>query len=82
MLAAQYGVPIQYSIESQAPFFNYVDNNGVQHVVWFEDARSVQAKYLLVNEFGLRGVSYWVLGLQFPQNWYILNDMFRIVKVV
>jgi spore germination protein len=51
-------------------------------VVWFEDARSIRAKLLLVNRYGLRGVSYWVLGLSFPQNWYILNDMFNIVKVV
>ena len=62
-------------------FFNYTDEAGIQHVVWFEDARSVQAKYLLVNQDGLRGVSYWVLGLPFPQNWAVLENMFNIVKV-
>lgn len=81
-LAARYGANIQYDPVAQSPFFNYTDETGIQHVVWFEDARSVQAKYLLVNEYGLRGVSYWVLGLSFPQNWYVLNNMFNIVKVV
>lgn len=81
-LAYRHGVAVQYDQEAQAPFFNYYDENGRQHVVWFEDARSVQAKYRLVSELGLRGVSYWVLGSEFPQNWAVLNDMFNIVKVV
>lgn len=80
-LAATYGAPIQYDTATQSPFFNYTDEAGVQHVVWFEDARSVQAKYLVVNQYGLRGVSYWVLGLPFPQNWAVLDNMFRIEKV-
>ena len=80
--AAQYGASIQYDTQTQSPFYNYYDRNGVEHVVWFEDARSVEAKFLLVNEYGLRGVSYWLLGLEFPQNWALLNDMFNIVKVI
>lgn len=81
-LAARYGVVIKYDQKVQSPYFNYVDGNGVRHVVWFEDARSVQAKYLLANRYGVRGVSYWVLGLPFPQNWAVLDNMFNIVKVV
>lgn len=81
-LAAQYGAVIRYDQRSQAPTFNYKDTRGTEHVVWFEDARSVQAKLLLANRYGLRGVSYWVLGVDFPQNWYVLNDMFNIVKVI
>ena len=81
-LAAKYGSIIQYDQKSQAPYINYMDENGVQHVVWFEDARSVQAKFLLANKYGLRGVSYWVLGVPFPQNWAVLDNMFNIVKLV
>lgn len=80
-LAARYGATINYDQDSQSPFFNYVDESGAQHVVWFEDARSVRAKYELVSQYGLRGVSYWVLGLNFPQNWYVLDDMFVIRKI-
>ena len=81
-LAAQYGSRINYDQRSQAPFFNYRDARGIEHVVWFEDARSIEAKLLLANRYGLRGVSYWVLGLPFPQNWAVLDNMFNIVKVV
>ena len=81
-LASKYGATIRYDYQAQSPFFNYWDENSVEHIVWFEDARSAQAKYLLVNEFGLRGVSYWELGSEFPQNWLVLDDMFNIVKVV
>ncbi|MCR4434939.1 MAG: glycoside hydrolase family 18 protein [Clostridiales bacterium] len=81
-LAAQYGANIQYDQTAQSPFFNYYDERGTRHIVWFEDARSVRAKFLTVVEYGLRGVSYWELGSPFTQNWYVLNDMFHIVKVL
>ena len=79
-LAAQYGVSIQYHETYQSPFFRYTDEGGQQHEVWFEDARSVQAKYETVKEYGLRGISYWVLGIPFPQNWPVLQDHFRVKK--
>ncbi|QKY71055.1 LysM peptidoglycan-binding domain-containing protein [Lentibacillus sp. CBA3610] len=80
-LAARYGVAIQYDETYQSPFFRYVDENGQAHEVWFEDARSVQAKYDTVKEYGLRGVNYWALGTPFPQNWPVLQDNFRIRKL-
>lgn len=81
-LAAQTGAVIQYNTEWQAPFFEYFDFAGQQHTVWFEDARSVKAKYDLVREYGLQGSSYWVLNLPFPQNWPVLDFLFQIRKVV
>ncbi|RYG74204.1 LysM peptidoglycan-binding domain-containing protein [Lentibacillus lipolyticus] len=79
-LAARNSVSIQYDETYQTPFFHYVDDNGQEHEVWFEDARSVQAKYDTVKAYGLRGVTYWVLGISFPQNWPVLQDNFRIRK--
>ncbi|MEW9096348.1 MAG: glycoside hydrolase family 18 protein [Clostridiaceae bacterium] len=80
--AARYGATIQYDEKAQSPHYTYIDAQGREHVVWFEDARSVEAKYKLVSEYGLRGVSYWVLARPFPQNWQVLDDMFFIEKVV
>lgn len=80
-LAAEYGVAIQYNTTYESPFFRYVDESGQEHEVWFEDARSMQAKYDTVKEYGLRGVSYWVLGNPFPENWAVLRDNFRIRKL-
>lgn len=80
-LAAQHGVSIQYHETYQSPYFRYTDSEGQQHEVWYEDARSVQAKYDTVKEYGLRGVSYWVLGVPFPQNWPVLQNNFRVKKL-
>ena len=81
-IAAREGAEIQYDVISQAPFFNYYDDNGKQHVVWFEDARSIKAKLQLANEFRLNGVSYWTLGRYFPQNWLVLNSLYNIKKLL
>jgi spore germination protein len=79
-LAARYNVPIRYDVTAQAPYFDYRDDQGRNHRVWFEDARSIQAKFNLVKELNLRGVSYWKLGLSFPQNWLLIEDNFEVVK--
>jgi spore germination protein len=79
-LAATNNVPIQYDNEAQAPFFRYTDTAGKQHEVWFEDARSIQAKFDLIKELGIRGMSYWKLGLSFPQNWLLITENFNVVK--
>lgn len=71
---------ILYDLNAQAPYFNYTSTDGRPHIVWFEDARSVQAKFDLIKELSLRGISYWRLGLDFPQNWLLLNDNFYIIK--
>ncbi|MBM7871821.1 spore germination protein [Clostridium pascui] len=74
--------PIKYDYTAQAPYIDYVDNQGRSHKVWFEDARSIQAKFNLIKELNLRGVSYWKLGLSFPQNWLLIEDNFNVVKLV
>ena len=70
--AFQYGAQIQYDEQSQAPFFNYT-LDGVEHVVWFEDVRSIAAKYDLITEYGFRGGGYWNLMREFRQNWMYVN---------
>jgi len=79
-LALRYGVSIKYDKVSQAPWFRYTDEQGKLHEVWFEDARSIQAKFDLVKELGLRGFYYWVLGNDFPQNWLLIKDNFMVTK--
>jgi spore germination protein len=80
LLAADNNVPISYDTRSQAPHFDYTDANRRRHTVWFEDARSIQAKFNMVKELGLRGVSYWKLGIPFPQNWLLIENNFDVVK--
>ena len=79
-LAATNNVAIQYDEKAQAPFFHYWSPEGKRHEVWFEDARSIQAKFDLIKELNLRGISYWKLGLSFPQNWLLITNNFNVVK--
>lgn len=79
--AIQHQVAIQYDTTAQSPFFRYADAEGRTHEVWFEDARSAQAKFDMVKDYNLRGISYWVLGYPFPQNWLLLEDNFTIRKL-
>lgn len=76
--AAKYGAEIFYDYKAQSPFYRYTDEQGIGHEVWFEDARSAQAKFDMVNDYGLGGVSYWALGYPFPQNWVLLADNFTV----
>lgn len=78
--ATQYNAVIQYDEVAQSPFFRYTDENGQGHEVWFEDARSAQAKFDMAKQYNLRGISYWALGYPYPQNWALLNDNFTIRK--
>lgn len=80
-IAYAHNAQIQYDYLAQSPFFRYSDNEGNAHEVWFEDARSAQAKFDTVKEYDLRGLSYWGLGYPFTQNWVLLKDNFEIKKL-
>lgn len=77
-LAQTLGVPIQYDEEAQMPWFRYTDAQGVEHEVWFEDARSLMAKLLLTRDLGLRGVGIWQLGAFSPQLAPLITYLFQI----
>ena len=81
-LAGRVRAAIQYDNASQAPYFNYYDAEGKEHVVWFEDARSIDTKLRTANQYGLGGVSYWTINSYFPQNWLVLQSLFDVEKVI
>ena len=75
------GAEIQFNQTSQAPFYEY-SQNGVKHIVWFENARSTKARLQLVNDFNLGGLSYWTINQFYAQNWRVIDSMFNIRKVL
>ena len=81
-LAGQVHAAIQYDETAQAPFFRYYDGKGEEHEVWFEDARSLRAKYLLVQEYGLAGISFWNLNSLFRTNFLVLESLYSVEKLV
>ena len=80
-LAVRYGVEIQYDEASATPYFFYQPEDGVVHEVWFEDARSTQAKLLLIEEYGLRGVGYWNDMRSFVQGFSVQNAMYTLERL-
>lgn len=80
-IAIARGSRIQFDETAQSPYFNYYDGEtGVEHEVWFEDVRSLQAKFDLIREFGLRGCGYWQIMQWFRANWLLLAENFYVRK--
>lgn len=79
-IAITYNAVIQYDETSKAPYFQYRDENSIEHEVWFEDVRSILAKFELIKEYGFRGCGYWQLMRPFKANWLLLNQQFQIVR--
>ncbi|MBR3560276.1 MAG: LysM peptidoglycan-binding domain-containing protein [Oscillospiraceae bacterium] len=77
-LALRRRAEILYDETAQSPYFYYTDRGGQQHVVWFEDARSMDAKLRLIHEYGLRGAGYWNLMRAMPQNWVLLHALYDV----
>ena len=73
-IASENGAEIEFDEIAQSPHFTYW-RQGVQHEVWFEDVRSIQAKINLVKEYGLRGFGYWNLMRPFRANWLLVNEL-------
>ena len=78
-LAIDFGVDIRFDETAMSPYFRYWQY-GVQHEVWFEDVRSMKAKFDLIKEYGLSGAGYWQLMSLFRANWLMLNEMFYIER--
>ena len=47
-------------------------------MVWFEDGRSMEAKLLLVSEYGFLGAGYWNLMRPFAQGWTVLDGLYEV----
>ncbi len=82
MLAETKHAAIMYDDKEQVPYFSYYDTSTVppvEHLVYFEDGKSVKAKLDLIDKLGLGGVGLWNLADDFPQFWLILHGMFDTV---
>lgn len=76
-IAIENDVPIQFDETAQSPYFRY-SREGKEHEVWFEDVRSLQAKYNLLNEYNLKGIGVWQIMRLFRAMWLLYADMFYV----
>lgn len=77
-LAIQYDVAIEYDETAQAPFFHYTDQNGAVHEVWFDDARSLSARLLLIREYGFQGAGIWNVSRPFSQLYLVMASLYDL----
>jgi len=78
-IARENNAVIQFDEVAQAPYFRYT-LDGQEHEVWFEDARSINARLQLVAEYGLKGVAFWQLMKLFRVNFIVLSDLYDIIR--
>lgn len=76
-IAIENDVPIQFDETAQSPYFRY-SREGKEHEVWFEDVRSLQAKFNLLNEYNLKGIGVWQIMRLFRAMWLLYADMFYV----
>lgn len=77
---------IEYDETAEAPFYTYYDRpqtyfDAVQHIVWFQNARSSSAMLRLVSEYGLRGAGVWNIMRFYPSLWLAANSLYSIRKL-
>lgn len=64
----------QWNEQLRSPWFRY-RTRGTVCSVWYENARSVQAKLQLLERYHLRGFAAWRLGVEDPRIWSLVSAM-------
>jgi spore germination protein len=64
-IAKEYDADVRWDAESSTPYFTY-HHDGLKHEVWFENARSLEAKFQVIARNSIGGISLWRLGGEDP----------------
>ncbi|MGG1592490.1 glycosyl hydrolase family 18 protein [Terribacillus saccharophilus] len=67
-----YNIEPMYDEETMSSHFKYTEENQ-EHVVWFEDERSLQKKSSLTNTYSIAGVSVYALGHESESFWKAID---------
>jgi spore germination protein YaaH len=73
-LRVERGAARQWSSADGAPFFTYTAADGVDHVVWYNDADATAAKMTFVERYRLRGLAFWAVGSEDARQWPTLRS--------
>lgn len=71
---------IQFDPVAMSPYFIY-EKDGLTHQVWFEDVRSMQAKYDLIKEYNLLGGGVWTIMNLFRSMWVLAEENFELEQL-
>ncbi len=83
--ALEKNAEIRYNTTAEAHYYTYYDRpatfrDAVEHIVWFENAKSADALLRLVNEYGMEGAGVWNIMRYFPALWLVANTLYTIRK--
>ncbi|QHQ63350.1 LysM peptidoglycan-binding domain-containing protein [Anaerocolumna sedimenticola] len=84
-LAYNVGASIQFDEVSQTPYFYYnevIYGYPSQHIVWFIDARSIDALNQIIIEYDLYGSGVWNIMVYYQQLWTAINSRFDVIKLI
>lgn len=81
-LANQYNTTIYLEENSQLPYYYYTDWAGLEHFIWYKDARTVDAIIDIIYKYGLRGVAVWNVMYYFSPTFIVLNTQYDIVHIL
>lgn len=71
-LKSRYNLIESFDEASMSPCYTYVDNNGVNHHIWLENQKSLNAKLDVALDNKLAGVSFWRIGNGFTDLYDLL----------
>ncbi len=83
MLTAEaFEAEIVFDAVSLNPTFNFFDDEGRWHQVWYLDAVTAFNQMAESNRYGARGIALWRLGAEDPSLWRVLEQRARLDKNV
>lgn len=74
LLSSSFQRALGFDRVSYTPYIDYLDQNGQQHRVWYENDLSLGEKYAVAVENNLPGVSFWRLTGAFSDFFRVLGD--------
>ena len=72
--AKEHGSTVRWDLPSQSPWLTYTDQAGRPHQIWFENAYSASAKFVLARQYGINGVYLWMFGSEDDLTWNKLRE--------
>lgn len=85
ILARDVGAIIQFDETSKTPFYQYQTTYAaeiIDHIVWFVDARTINALLKLMTENSLSGLGIWNIMIYYQQLWTVIISQYEILKLL
>lgn len=79
-LLERYQAQERYDKATATPMFMYTGENGEAHEVWFDNEESIEDRARVAQEYGIRGLALWRMGLGDPMIWQMLRTQVVVRK--